>query len=652
MQLSKIEVQNYRLLVDTKINVDPKTTVIVGKNNTGKTSFFQCISDALSCKPFSYDDYPLEKREDLLHKLTDFMEGNISFEDLSKQIAVISVDFFIDYSKESPTDNLSTLSPFIIDVDVDTEIARIRVEYDLTANAKNILSQFYQEISSNGAGITQDDIRDMIRNKFSNLFEPVIYAVNPTNPEERQQKTRKELKDLFHIWDIPAERNLGESDKPQNTLTSLISTFFDMQEEGIEPELLENLRSLREIVNSSNKNIQKQCDELLSALVDKIVGFGYPQSEELKLGVQSKLSIDDQLKNQTRLSYIPDTSKESLPEAYNGLGYRNLITIAFLLASYAREWKKYPSPCITLLFIEEPESHMHPQMQHSFAAYLEKYLSNISSVNVQTFITSHSAHIVNTIKFSKIRYAKRTLNRITYRDLNEFYQQDKAHAEFIQKYLTLTKCDLFFADKAIFVEGTSERLLIPHMIDKCTDFQLQHQYYTLIEVGGAFAYKFIPFIEFLKIPSLIITDLDPVAKNDKSSYQAVLVSQGESTSNATIKWWFKEVKTLDQEDRSLIPLRAIMALSPDEKTLNKYPIHIEFQTTENGFCGRSLEESIRNVNREFYQLPKDIEEKDLTFKEKSKTDFALKLISENENYNIPEYIRSGLKWLNDQKVLK
>lgn len=646
MQLSKIKIQNYRLLVDAEVDVDPQTTVIVGRNNTGKTSFFTCILYALRCNSFSYDDYPLEKREDLLHKFMDFMKGDISFEDLSKQIAVISVDLFIDYSEESPTDNLSTLSPFIIDVDVDTEIAQIRVEYELRKDAEKLLSRFFQAVLPNGVEITQDDIRDMMRNNFSNLFKPVIYAVNPRNPEERQQKTPGELSDLFHIWSIPAERSLGESDKQQNSLTSLISTFFDMQEEDIEPELLENLRSLREIINSSNKDIQKRCDEILSVLVDKIVGFGYPQSEELKLGVQSKLAIDDQLKNQTRLSYITDASKDSLPETYNGLGYKNLITIAFRLASYAREWKKYPSPCITLLFIEEPESHMHPQMQHSFAAYLEDYVSKISPTSVQIFLTSHSAHIVNTIKFSKIRYAQRTLNRITYKDLNYFYHQDKDNAEFIQKYLTLTKCDLFFADKAIFVEGTSERLLIPHMIDKRTDFQLQHQYYTLIEIGGAFAYKFIPFIEFLDIPSLIITDLDPV---DKTGH-AVLVSQGESTSNATIKWWFKQVKHIDQKDRSLISLRDIMALSLEEKTIKNY--HIEFQTIENDFCGRSLEESIRNVNREFYQLPKEIEEEDLTFKEKSKTDFALNLISENENYNIPEYIRSGLKWLNDQKVLK
>ena len=61
------------------------------------------------------------------------------------------------------------------------------------------------------------------------------------------------------------------------------------------------------------------------------------------------------------------------------------------------------------------------------------------------------------------------------------------------KYLTLTKCDLFFADKAILVEGSSERLLLPDMIERCKDsgafgdgkYTLWSQYYALIEIGGA-----------------------------------------------------------------------------------------------------------------------------------------------------------------------
>ena len=91
--------------------------------------------------------------------------------------------------------------------------------------------------------------------------------------------------------------------------------------------------------------------------------------------------------------------------------------------------------------------------------------------------------------------------------------------DFIRKYLTLTKCDLFFADKAIFVEGASERLLLPDMIEKCETsgvfgsckYPLSAQYYALIEIGGAYAHKFIPFIDFLGVPCLILTDLDSVA---------------------------------------------------------------------------------------------------------------------------------------------
>ena len=72
--------------------------------------------------------------------------------------------------------------------------------------------------------------------------------------------------------------------------------------------------------------------------------------------------------------------------------------------------------------------------------------------------------------------------------------------DFIQKYLNLSRCDLFFADKVIFVEGASERLLLPDMIDKCDKeglfnpetYKLSAQYYALIEIGGAYAYKFIP----------------------------------------------------------------------------------------------------------------------------------------------------------------
>ena len=123
--------------------------------------------------------------------------------------------------------------------------------------------------------------------------------------------------------------------------------------------------------------------------------------------------------------------------------------------------------CIPLLFIEEPESHMHPQMQHLFAEYIESFLGKISGVHIQTILTSHSAHIANTIDFPKIRYAQRTSEGVIFKNLNVFARENAENLEFIKKYLTLSRCDLFFADKIIFVEGASERLLLPDMINKC-----------------------------------------------------------------------------------------------------------------------------------------------------------------------------------------
>ncbi len=662
MQLSKIKIKNYRLLIDAELEVDPKTTLIVGRNNTAKTSCFECIGKVLDGTPFSFNDYPLSKRENLYANIASFMAKEIAFEDLCERLEPISIEFLVDYSLDDPEDNLGALSPFIIDVDVDTTTALIRAEYKLKADEKGIWKILEPNYYENGSFSPADDVHNAIISNFHKLFEMTICAINPKNPEEKQSKKQKELAELFPFHIIQAERRLGEDGTQDNSLSSLISDFFDMSEDELDPSVSEKVKELRSIVENANKNVQQQSDSILSALVSNAVGFGYPNGEELQLGVTTQLSIDDQIKNQTQLSYTAGTSKERLPSTYNGLGYKNLIKMEFLLAAFAKKVEKCGDACIPLLFIEEPESHMHPQMQHAFAEYLEAFLAKITSVGIQTLITSHSAHIANTMVFSKIRYAQKTKAGVIYKNLNTFAQENPSNTDFIRKYLTLTKCDLFFADKAIFVEGASERLLLPDMIDKCAkagdfdsrEYKLPAQYYALVEIGGAYAYKFIPFAEFLGIPCLILTDLDSVSgqksANGKIYYKSVPVSCGETTSNETLKWWVRKNKGLSADDNTQITLTDITSMSPADKTRCK--CHIEFQTTENGLCGHSLEEAIRNVNRAHYELGDTPAEDDLEFSGKSKTDFALNLICECEDYAIPAYIKNGLVWLNDQRVLE
>ena len=662
MQLSKIKIKNYRLLIDAELEIDSKTTLIVGRNNTAKTSCFSCIGNVLDGKTVSFDDYPLLRREDFYTKIALFMEEKLSYEDLCKQIEVISIEFLVDYSLDDPDDNLGALSPFIIDVDVDTTTALIRAEYRLKTDEKTLWALLESSYYKDGSFSPSEEAHEVLADNFGKLFGLTVYAINPNNMEDKQVKSQKELHDLFPFHAIPAERVLGEDDTHNSSLGSLISGFFDTSEAELDPDVAEEIKRLRTIVEKANKDVQKQSDEILSAVVNNSIGFGYPNIEELRLGVTTQLSIDDQIKNQTKLSYISGTANESLPSSHNGLGYKNLIKMEFLLASFAKDIEKRGVACVPLLFIEEPESHMHPQMQTAFAMYLEKFLGKISTVQIQTFLTSHSAHIANTMEFAKIRYAQKSNTGVIYKNLNTFAEANPDNVDFIRKYLTLTRCDLFFADKAIFVEGASERLLLPDMIGKCESsgvfgvckHPLSAQYYALIEIGGAYAHKFVPFIDFLGVPCLILTDLDSVAdrkgKGGKIVKKSVVVSEGETTSNETIKWWIRRNKGLPDNDTSKIDLSEIIAMTSDEKTRGK--CHIEFQTTEKGLCGHSLEEAIRNVNRNHYNLGNRISEKKLEFTGKSKTDFALDLICKCSNYCIPDYIKSGLKWLNDQRVLE
>lgn len=662
MRLSKVRIRNYRLLIDAELEVDPKTTLIVGRNNTAKTSCFECISNVLKGKSFSFNDYPLSKRENLYINLASFMEKKLTFDDLCKQVEAISLEFLVDYSLDGPDDNLGALSPFIIDVDVDTTTALIRVEYKIKADEKALWALLESSYYKEGSFSPGDETRDAIIKNFDKLFGFTIYAINPKNIEDKQVKSQSELQDLFPFYAIPAERVLGEDDSRNNSLIALISDFFDANDEDLDPIIADERKKFRTIVETANRDVQKHSDKILSTFVSNSVGFGYPNIEELKLGVKTQLSIDDQIKNQTSLSYISGSNMESLPSTYNGLGYKNLIKIEFLLANFAKDVEKRGIACIPILFIEEPESHMHPQMQTAFAKYLEGFLGKLTTVNIQTLLTSHSAHIANTMEFSKIRYAQKSNSGVVYKNLNYFAQANNENVDFIRKYLTLTKCDLFFADKAIFVEGASERLLLPDMIEKCFKagdfnsqaYKLTEQYYTLIEIGGAYAYKFIPFAEFLGIPCLILTDLDSISgeegKDGRKHYKSVPVCRGETTSNETIKWWVRKNKNLQDDDDTLITLDEIISMSSIDKTRNK--CHIEFQTTEKGLCGHSLEEAIRNVNRAYYELDDNTTEDNLEYTGKSKTDFALDLIYKCENYTIPNYIKSGLVWLNDQRVLE
>lgn len=644
MKLSKIEIKNFRLLIDATLNLDNNTTVIVGRNNSAKTSFMDFIRKVLHGEKIEYNDYPLSLRKVMLENLIKYLNKELSFEEFCSKTSKPSIKFFIDYSLEGENDNLGGLSPFIIDINEAISQAIILARYDIDMNEKEMCRLFegsFDLKSNDRSTLELDQVRKIVIGNFSRFFSLKILAVNPGDENDFQIKTIQNLKELFPCYLISAERDLDEKGySSSSSLKTVISEYFSVDLEKLGKDVSEKVIELRSAVETANISIQAQTDLLLSELINNTIGFGYPNAEELQLGVATNLSIANHIKDSSELTYNNIFGDEKLPSSHNGLGYKNLLKIQFELARFANDLNKYNTVCVPILLIEEPESHMHPQMQQVFIGYLEKFLQKISKIKVQTVITTHSSHIANTISFSKIRYAYKMVNEVIYKDLQEFALENPDNLDFLNKYLTLTRCDLFFADKVILVEGASERLLIPDMIIKSSN-SLSSQYYSIIEVGGAYAHIFIPLVKFLNIPCLIITDIDSVDSEGKKCK----VSKGTHSSNATINNWVRNVKGLKQEDE--ISLSLINSLSIDEKTVGK--IHLEFQIYENDICGRSLEEAIMNCNRDLYLKSESLSEDDIEFNGKSKTTFALDLLMKNNDYNIPQYIANGLNWLSNQK---
>lgn len=410
MRLTKVEMRNYRLLVESDISIDKDSTLIVGRNNTAKTSFLLFLSSILNNESLNYNDFPLSKRQDLINNIIQFLANKISYEQFCENLTKPSMKFYVDYSDENEEDFLSGLSPFIIDVEDDISQVIIFAEYGVKISESDIREIFNDVEISEDENKYKDiatNIKDVLSVNFSKIFTLSIKAINPSDPKLSMNKSVQELKALFPLYSIRAERNLDESgDHRRSSLQSIINDYFYLDENNLDGDIKDSVLQLRQTVNEANIKIQKNTDSILSQLVDKTVGFGYPNAEELRLGVSTKLALPEQIQNNSELTYF-NSDNDSLPSEYNGLGYKNLIKIQFQLAQFANQIKQSGIACMPLLFIEEPESHMHPQMQQVFIEYLENFLKEISDVHIQVIVTTHSPHITNVVDFSKIRYSQR-----------------------------------------------------------------------------------------------------------------------------------------------------------------------------------------------------------------------------------------------------
>ncbi|WGE63310.1 ATP-dependent endonuclease [Actinobacillus equuli subsp. haemolyticus] len=695
MKISQIKIKNFRKLKNCTMNLSNQT-LFVGANNSGKTSAMHALMFFLGNKhrEFKITDFSIDYWKNLNEIGDSWLQDNID-EHLGSELN--------EWHNYCP--NLCvTLSEF-----VSTDLPRIkhllpslswklssslyvsliyepkdlnRLKADFVTYIKQVKESYPQKVPS----LLPTTLKDFLEENINSYFSIQAYLCEEGNESNLYQLSDFPFDGIFKLSLIPAQRKFADStdiDSRSNNLSDELSKFYDNHFDFKKLPSVEDAQALLAIQDLQDK-LTSTLSEKFKEPLDKLKGLGYPSANydpEIKL--ESFIDSSDILKRNTKVKFGSD-GNFALPEELNGLGYRNLIYIFFKLLSFRAEWQRQGKASniddndlaiepIHLVLIEEPEAHLHSQVQQVFVKKAYEILTQGLSdgFSTQLIISTHSSYITHEIGFENLHYFKRTNNEKMLcseaMDLSKVFNENEIeNKKFVSRYLRTVHCDLFFANAIILVEGSAERMLLPYFIRHYFP-KLHSSYISILEVNGAHAHRFKPLIEALGVPCLVLTDLDSVDQAGKKAKPKR--GEGQTSNCDNLTHW------LSLSDRQLeIVLDYADNCKVVENTFISYQkeICIDWNGNKETVIPYTFEDSIVFSNLKLFQ---DVEKMKGTTgmlkkmhqatrkpdldsccneaftalsgeKAKMVLDILYTFDPKEEKFNVPNYIEIGLNWLN------
>lgn len=673
MYLKSLEIKNFRKFGDknnivefinskdtpegTEINVAKNTTLIIGKNNSGKTTIIEALDTLVNGK-FTGSDFNFF----YLKKLFEGYEN----ENTNKQFPEIEFRLIINLEKNE-NDDITNLVPLMTLEDLDDTEIELKIKIVLK-ESQEFLGIMNKEISE------PENFLKIIEQMNKIGYETRFYRNDDIEIENFK------LDKLINVVSIKAN-NVSDKNSLKNAFNKIISYRFnekhpksnEMKKEEIENELDKLNKKITRIIN---KKQTKDINHTLSNVISQ---------NNLKIFLNSDLSLDKALNNLINYQYLDKGIP--VPENQFGLGYTNFVMIIANLIDYIDKHEGNMSNSkINLICIEEPETYMHPQMQELFIKYINDAINNLllkedkKNLNSQLVISTHSSHILNSKihsgdGFDNINYVTFKNNEskiivLSDKKLKDVISEDKEKKEqdeklkilkFIKKHVKFKVSELFFSDAIILVEGNCEYNLLPLYIDK--NKKLKQRYITFLNIGGAHAFKYRGLLKLLEIPSLIITDLDIEREDTEDVSQIEKIKKELKTSNKTLKN-FNDSQMISDLIKNRIIIDKNIIVCYQNRIGKFYPTSFEEAFILTNFDNNILNDVLEKIRPGVYEEVMGKEAKNFqNNKEKSyrwqktlnnskKTELAdtlfYEIIMEEDNNKIPklpEYIKKGLNEL-------
>ncbi|NQZ07292.1 MAG: AAA family ATPase [Algicola sp.] len=725
MKIQFVEIQNFRKLKCCRINFSEEETLFVGANNSGKTSAMDALIHFLDEKDTSRrgklksTDFTLSN----WHQINAFAEswsqkGQVKGVNLSEWQAICpSVDVWLKVEPDE-IHRVSHLIPTLkwrggeLGVRLvyqPKDIEKLQADYLAAYRAVQALSENVEAAAN--LTLWPVSMRDFLDKHLNQYFVINAYILDPSEALDAQTQPQvlgddmEALKSypfsgLFKVDIIDAQRGFSdpnaENSSKGNLLAGQINQYYTKHLNPSDLPDREDLDALLAIEEAKN-SFDDKLNEAFKSALGEIRQLGYPGFNDPDIRLVSKVNPVDSLNHEAAVQFDihrPDNDINAvnftLPEQYNGLGYKNLISMVFRLISYRDAWMRvgkagkrrteednFIEP-LHIVLIEEPEAHLHAQVQQVFIRKAFEVLREHPRLgekvkySTQMVVSTHSSHLAHEVDFANLRYFKRKpalkpndIPTATVVDLSDTFGGKKDQtAKFVTRYLKTTHCDLFFANGIILVEGAAERMLIPHFIATHYKQGLHTNYISILEVGGAHAHRLKPLIDILDLHTLVITDTDAVDDQGKK----VRPQRGEAhkTSSDTLKKW------LELEDHSL---DSVLDLDDESKVTGNVRaayqtgIKVEWEGAEEEAIPYTFEDALALTNMSVFkglEKPTGMAAKMKAALEQTtleaccvalyealaqgKAKLALDLLFdvEPEEFEVPEYIKEGLDWLETQ----